>query len=740
MSAAAPPCAVLLALLISFAPVAASAQSPADSTFVWMTIQDPQSHTYARNFPCAVYDARRSRVTAFTGGYGWTHPGGSGYGYIPGLAVFNASTLTWALLPDTNEPLLDYACAAYDSAGDAVWLFGGSHYTNTYPYGYTTEVLGDLWRLDLATQTWTKITTTGAAPSARTHASLVLDRVRRHLVLFGGDDANGTPLQDLWTMDLTNPRQWTYVSMPGGLPPARSKHFAAYDEIGDRMLVVGGMAGNTPQNSVWALSLAGTPMWTQALLAGFPGGRLIGALDRSRGRIVVAGNGDGNAYALDLQGMGWSMHFPSGGPASGTDYASVALDPSRNQLVFAWAGLSAASIGFMNPPTGILSFSPLPPVTLAATFTNATFRMGQTTLFWDVAYDHAPALPVRVEGAGANGVFADYGPIDVSTPGTAACGILSLTPGDSLDFHLKWFDGTSYQTTPDHGVRLPPAPLVLHVAPESLWFAAGDLHLQFSVPDDSARFLVDQTLERSDNGGPWNFRARGWSEDNGIWAWDEVGARPFTHYEYRLKWLGPDGQDHVSAPYGMIVPGEPLFVDTLVTPRSVEFEWSTVAGLDEAARVLVGRPPDPRVWADTVAVNTDAAGAIAFSDAALSPDENYNYRLDWFDGQAWHPTPEIVVFTGSGSDTTPPPPLSFSVGHARPDPAADFLVLPLAIPSGREARVELFDLGGRRRYDARHSSSMSMLRIDTSELESGLYLIRVESAGVVVQRRVAIVH
>jgi hypothetical protein len=264
----------------------------------------------------------------------------------------------------------------------------------------------------------------------------------------------------------------------------------------------------------------------------------------------------------------------------------------------------------------------------------------------------------------------------------------------------------------------------------------------FHVPDDSAQYLVDQTLERRDDGGPWNFRARGFPRADGIWAFDEIGVLPFTKYEYRIAWTGPDGVTRASDPFGTTILGEPAFAGRSVTADSVLIRWNTKAGVDELGRVLVRRPLNPGTWSDTIQLRTDAAGVMTMRDTLVVPDADYVYRLEWFDGQVWSSAADIDVHTPAAGDTTPVVPPRLWLGFARPNPAiaGSGFDLPLSAQGSGETRIDVYDLSGRRRWNGVAGPGATMCHVETSRLPSGVYLVRAEHRGVVRTTRVAIFH
>jgi len=636
---------------------------------------------------------------------------------------------------------VDEACAVYDSAGDAAWLFGGLHYDNTYPSGWTTQVMGDLWRLDVASASWAVVPSLGPRPPARQGASLVLDPVRGRMWLFGGVDSLGAPLNDLWSMDLAAPGAWSLVT-PGPGPAPRARHLAVFDPSGDRMLVTGGMSGATPRSDTWALSLSGSPGWQSLATTGTPpAGRLVGAFDAARGRVLAGGDGDGVIYTLDRASAEWSAHRPVG---DGTIWSgsTVILDPTRDALISAWSGYVTSQVSPYTPPTAFLHLSPSQPVHLTATFDHARFLYGVTYLDWDLQFDRPLWLPAVVESTSLSGVT---GAIDSASP--TVPGLVEFSArgawlaADTVQLHVRWFNGSAWQTSPDVGFRFAPAPQVLHITPDSLrqsGQAGNHLDVWFHVPDDSATFLVDQTLERRENAGAWTAVQRGYPDITGTWWFADDPVVRFSTYEYRLTWPGPDGSTHASPSVGTTVLGPPTPLDSDPGPGRVTLRWSTAPGIDEIGRVFAHRnsgvagPP----WDDTLAVRTDASGIMTVVDTEVGPGENIIYALEWFDGRQWQWTPPFGVWTTND----PPPPVAFSLGRARPNPASDGFDLPVEVTGPGPARIELFDLGGRLRWSGSVAPGATALHLDTAGLPAGIYLVRGEMSGLVRTGRVVVIR
>ena len=74
---------------------------------------------------------------------------------------------------------------------------------------------------------------------------------------------------DVWALSLAGSPAWTQLAAEGTPPGGRYFHTAIYDPVRDRMVVFGGYDG-LPLNDVWTLSLAGSPGWMHLTPAGTP--------------------------------------------------------------------------------------------------------------------------------------------------------------------------------------------------------------------------------------------------------------------------------------------------------------------------------------------------------------------------------------------------------------------------------------------------------------------------------------
>lgn len=167
------------------------------------------------------------------------------------------------------------------------------------------------------------------------HAT-ALDPARHCVWVFGGS-RNGSYINDVFRYSLDAPGRWESVPTTGTPPTPRGASAMVYDAERDRLLIFGGYVYPTGyKNDVWALSLSGTPTWSQILLGGpAPTYELpAAALDVSRDRLLVFGSqGTASAWALPLSGAPeWAPLAASGAPSMPFDLAGI-LDPVADRLV-----------------------------------------------------------------------------------------------------------------------------------------------------------------------------------------------------------------------------------------------------------------------------------------------------------------------------------------------------------------------------------------------------------------------
>jgi len=228
--------------------------------------------------------------------------------------------------------------AVYDPVRSRMLVFGG--YQSNAP-----NYLNDVWALSLdGSPAWTQLTASGTPPSPRRNHAAIYDPIRDRMVVFGG--LSGVPpsyRNDVWALSLGENPAWTQLTPSGTPPSSRRGHAATYDPIRDRMVVCGGFSSIVPtyRNDAWALSLSGTPAWTQLTPSGTPpAGRTehTAIYDAALDRLVIFGGTDGT-YRNDVwelsfgTGPAWTEIVPSGAPPSGRSEHTAIYDPEHNQMV-----------------------------------------------------------------------------------------------------------------------------------------------------------------------------------------------------------------------------------------------------------------------------------------------------------------------------------------------------------------------------------------------------------------------
>jgi hypothetical protein len=148
----------------------------------------------------------------------------------PALFGTAAADGAWNLL---SGPERFASSAIYDPVRDRMLVFGSTR----------GGFLNDVWALSLAgAPTWTKLTPTGTPPGGRIFQSAIYDSARDRMVVFGGYYYDGSDhyLNDVWALSLAGTPAWTQLTPSGTPPTARCYHSAIYDPVRDRMVVFGG--------------------------------------------------------------------------------------------------------------------------------------------------------------------------------------------------------------------------------------------------------------------------------------------------------------------------------------------------------------------------------------------------------------------------------------------------------------------------------------------------------------------
>jgi hypothetical protein len=157
--------------------------------------------------------------------------------------------------------------------------------------------------------------------------------------------------------------------------------------------------------------------------------------------------------------------------------------------------------------------------------------------------------------------------------------------------------------------------------------------------------------------------------------------------------------------------------------------WPIASGPPFEAHVL--RRQDGTPWGDRGATRF-ASGGLVFEDDSVRAGQRYGYRLALPDsttaGEVWI--------------TVPVP--AFALRAVGPNPAADQVQVRFALPDAAPARLEVFDIAGRRRVwrdigplgAGEHTLDLRL----GQAVDPGLYFIRLRRAGEVFTARIAVVR
>lgn len=181
----------------------------------------------ARYSPAMAYDEKRKALVLFSG---------SGRG-ADEMWEWKDKTWTSIKLSEENRPgARARSQMAYDCKRETIILFGG--YDGAKSVGDTWEWNGSIW---------TKLEVKG--PEARNNHTMVSDKHRKKIVLFGGKTRQTNTLHgDTWEWDGEN---WSKLSETG--PAPRDMTAATYDDHKEKVLLFGGRdKARNPLGDFWS--------------------------------------------------------------------------------------------------------------------------------------------------------------------------------------------------------------------------------------------------------------------------------------------------------------------------------------------------------------------------------------------------------------------------------------------------------------------------------------------------------
>ena len=293
-----------------------------DDTWTW------NGSTWIQLSPATSPGARYSASMAFNPSTSQMVLTGGTYNLFNYYDTWTWDGSTWIQLSPSGytPPAVGGSAMAYDQTSGVMILTGGlgEIYNSeaTFAFGVATP----------NTSSWINAAPE-AAPSARSQAAMSVNDVDGSVVLFGGQDANGTALADTW---IWTGSDWTQLA-PATSPSARYGASTAFDETDNQLLLFGGTDGS-PRNDTWAWN--GTT-WTQLFPTTSPPARSQAsmAFDPATGNVMLFGGiGAGGFARSDLwvwNGTDWTELFPFSGSGNPMPRwgANLAFDPGSGQMV-----------------------------------------------------------------------------------------------------------------------------------------------------------------------------------------------------------------------------------------------------------------------------------------------------------------------------------------------------------------------------------------------------------------------
>ncbi|KAI3448602.1 hypothetical protein Pfo_005267 [Paulownia fortunei] len=164
------------------------------------------------------------------------------------VKVFDLQTCTWSTLKTYGKPPVSRGGQSVTLVGMTLVIFGGQDAKRS--------LLNDLHILDLESMTWDEMDTVGVPPSPRSdHAAAV--HADRYLLIFGGG-SHATCFNDLHVLDLQT-MEWSRPTQQGEIPSPRAGHAGV--TVGENWFIVGGGDNKSGVSETVVLNMS-TLVWS----------------------------------------------------------------------------------------------------------------------------------------------------------------------------------------------------------------------------------------------------------------------------------------------------------------------------------------------------------------------------------------------------------------------------------------------------------------------------------------------
>ncbi|KAI5455175.1 hypothetical protein NCC49_002444 [Naganishia albida] len=284
----------------------------------------PTSGMYFSHLPSQGYPppkALRAHTATMVGNLLYLIGGCDKHGCWPGVATFNTETHTWRTLQTGGVELPPLRAHTTTLVGRTLYVFGGGDGPT-----YSNEV----YAFDTQTHTWSKprITTPQRPPPRRAHTAV---HYTHHILIFGGGNGH-TALNDVWALDISDPRVLPWAEWPtkGDVPVKKGYHTA--NLVGGKMVVFGGSDGVHSFADIHVLDIP-SMRWTRVRTE-VEVQRLSHTSTQVGSYLFIIGGHDGQRYAQDvllfnLVTLSWETKPIYGVPPAGRGYHTAVLHDSR---------------------------------------------------------------------------------------------------------------------------------------------------------------------------------------------------------------------------------------------------------------------------------------------------------------------------------------------------------------------------------------------------------------------------
>jgi len=261
---------------------------------------------------------------------------------------YTPSTDTWmATSIGTNLPTARYGHTAIWTGGVMVIWGGQGNDSGTLP-------LNSGGRYTPATDSWIATGTGLNLPSARSGHTAVWKPIGTEMIVWGGEDASGTPLNTGGRYNMSN-NQWLATNAGVTAPSARTGHVAVWNASGTEMIVWGGEgASGALLNTGGRYNLANNQWTATSTGANVPSPRSLHTAVWTGAEMIVWGGFDGSR---DVQSGGrynpstdaWVVTASSFSPEGPTGGQTTVWTGAE---MIVWGGTKPFGMGSLRVNTG----------------------------------------------------------------------------------------------------------------------------------------------------------------------------------------------------------------------------------------------------------------------------------------------------------------------------------------------------------------------------------------------------